>query len=244
MSDKPKEELSFLGHLEELRWRIVKSAIAVVVFSIPCGIYWKQIFDFILLSPIKNIQPKPHLIYTVPHEAVMLSLKIAVFGGVIFAIPVLFYQIWSFVAPGLYKKEKVVVLPVIFSSTFCFLLGLVFCYLIFPYMMSFMLRFGGDRMDAMLKTSEYIMFILKLSLAFGLIFELPVVSFLLTRLDVISPSFLVKNSRYAIVAIFIVAAILSPPDVVSQIIMAVPLLVLYGISILVSYIVVKRRKKE
>jgi sec-independent protein translocase protein TatC len=245
MSGKKKDDdMSFMGHLEELRWRIVKSALAVVAFSIPCYIYWKQIFDLILIHPLKNINPAPRLIYTAPHEAVMLSFKIAIFGGVLGAIPVIFYQLWCFVAPGLYKKERYTVLPVIFSSTFCFLLGITFCYLITPYMMNFMLRYGAGRMDAMLKTDEYIMFILKLSLAFGIIFELPIVSFILSKLGILTPSYMIDKARYAIVIIFIIAAILSPPDVVSQIIMAVPLLVLYAISILVSFIVVKRKKKE
>jgi sec-independent protein translocase protein TatC len=233
--------MSFLDHLEELRWRVIKSVLAVVIFAIPCWIYWRQIFDVLLVFPISSINPKPHLIFTAPHEAVMLSLKIAVFGGIFGAIPVIFYQLWRFVSPGLYKRERSIALPVVIVSTVCFLLGIGFCYLLVPYMMNFMLKWGAGRMEAMLDTGQYIGFILKLSLAFGLIFELPVISFILTRVGVLEPRFLVRQMRYAIVIIFIVAAILSPPDVISQLFFAVPLLVLYGISILVSFIAAKRK---
>lgn len=237
----PKEEMSFLDHLEELRWRIVKSLAAIVALAIPCGIYWKNIFDVIMIFPLRLAEPAPRLIYTSPAEAVILSIKIAIAGGVIFAAPIVFYQIWRFVAPGLYKNEKVIVLPVVIASTLFFLMGVSFSYVSVPFVISFLTRFGAGKMDAFYRAQEYLGFLIKLALAFGVVFELPVVSYVLTKIGILTPKFLIEKIRYAIVIIFIVAAILTPPDVISQLFLAVPLLVLYGISILVSFVVMEKK---
>jgi sec-independent protein translocase protein TatC len=244
---KPKklsDAMSFLDHLEELRWRVIKALIAVVVFAIPCGIYWQQIIDFIMIYPLNGITPRPQLVYTNPTETVVLSMKIAIFGGLIAASPVLFYQLWRFVAPGLYINEKRIVLPSVIVSTFCFLSGISFCYMTLPLVLKFLNGFGAGTLQAMYKIDEYFSFLLKLSLAFGVVFELPVISFLLARAGIITGAFLVKNIRYAIVIIFIVAAVLTPPDVLSQTLLAIPLLVLYGISIIVAYVAQKKKKTE
>jgi len=237
-----EKELPFLEHLEELRWRLIKSILAIVVCAIPCGIWWDRIFDLVMVYPLRLSHPRPRLIITSPAEAVMLSLKIAIAGGIVAATPVVFYQIWRFVAPGLYRHEKVVVLPAAFFSTVFFLGGVAFCYTLMPYVLQFLSGFAAGRMDSMYRMNEYLSFILTLCLAFGVVFELPVVAYVLTRLGVITPQFLVQKSRYAIVAIFIVAAVLTPPDVLSQVLMALPLLVLYGLSILVSYAVARRQR--
>ncbi len=236
-----KSEMPFLEHLEELRWRIIKAAIAIVVFAIPAGIYWKQIFDFIMLYPLRLADPKPKLIYTNPSESFVISIKIAIAGGLIMAAPVVFFQLWKFVSPALYGNEKKVILPTVFASTFFFISGIVFSYLTFPYVMRFFTMFAGDRIDPMFKIGDYFGFLLKLSLAFGVVFELPVISFVLARLGLINASFLLKNIRYAVVVIFVIAAILTPPDVLSQVVMAVPLLVLYGLSILVVAFTSRRK---
>jgi sec-independent protein translocase protein TatC len=235
-------ELSFLDHLEELRWRLIKGAASVIVFAIPCGIYWERIFDIVMMYPLRFTDPKPKLIVTSPIEAVMLSIKIALVGGIVAAAPIVFYQVWRFVAPGLYGHEKAIVLPAALFSTIFFLGGIAFCYAILPHVLQFLASFGGGRMDSMYRLNEYLSFLIKLCLAFGLVFELPVVSFVLTKLGIITPAFLVKNTRYAIVAIFVVAAVLTPPDVLSQILLAIPLLFLYGLSILVSYAVARGKK--
>jgi sec-independent protein translocase protein TatC len=235
-------ELTFLEHLEELRWRLIKGLVSIVIFAIPCGIYWDRIFDLVMIYPLRFTNPRPKLIVTSPVEAVMLSLKIAIAGGIICAAPVIFYQVWRFIAPGLYKQEKAVVLPTVFFSTMFFLGGVGFCYLILPYLVQFLVSFGSGRMDAMYRMNEYLSFLIKLCLAFGVVFELPVISFVLTKVGVLKPQFLVQKSRYAIVIIFIVAAVLTPPDVLSQILLAIPLLLLYGLSILVSYAVVRGKE--
>jgi sec-independent protein translocase protein TatC len=226
--------MSFLDHLEELRWRIVKMALALVAAAIPCGIFWKRIFDVVMIYPLRFANPKPHLIFTSPIEAVMLSFKIALGAGAMIAAPVIFYQIWKFVAPGLFPNEKKIVLPTVIASTIAFICGICFCYLVLPYLFRILTAYAGNRLDPYFKIDDYFGFILKLSLAFGLVFELPVISFVCTRLGIISPRFLIRHSRIAIVVIFIIAAILTPPDVFSQLTMAAPLLILYGLSIVVS----------
>ncbi len=234
--------MSFLDHLEELRWRVIKSAIAIAVGAIPSAIFWKKILDVVLIYPLRHTSPRPQLIYTNPSESVIISFKIALAGGLIAASPVVFYQIWRFISPGLYRNEKRVIIPVAIASTVFFLAGIAFSYYTFPILLRFLTTFAGNRLDPMFKVDEYFTFLLKLSLSFGAVFELPVVSFVLARMGLLTHKFLIDKIRYAIVAIFIVAAILTPPDVVSQLMLAAPLLVLYGISIIVA--AVASRKKE
>jgi sec-independent protein translocase protein TatC len=240
----PLGEMQFFDHLEELRWRVIKSAIAIVVCCIPCGIYWKEIFDIVMIYPLRFTNPHPKLIFTTPSESVMLSFQITIAGGLIAAAPVVFYQLWKFVSPGLYKKEKRMILPAVIASSFFFITGILFCYFTFPLVMNFLISFAGNRIDPMFKVNDYFGFLLKLSLSFGLVFELPVISFVLARLGILTAGFLVKHIRYAIVIIFIVAAVLTPPDVFSQVLLATPLLLLYGLSILVAAVASKKNKKE
>jgi sec-independent protein translocase protein TatC len=226
-------EMSFLDHLEELRWRLVKIAIAVILTSIPCGIFWKRLFDIVMVYPLNMANPKPHLIFTTPVEAVIVSFKIAVGGGVILSAPVIFYQIWRFVAPGLYAKEKKIVLPTVFLASISFVAGILFCYFTLPLVLKFLTNYAAYRLDPFFKINDYFGFLFKLSLAFGAVFELPVVSFILARLGIINVSFLLKHWRIAIVSIAVIAAILSPPDAFSMMVLAIPLLLLYTVSILV-----------
>jgi sec-independent protein translocase protein TatC len=234
------KEMSLVAHLEELRRTLIRCICAVVICAIPCGIYWKRIFGWIAIWPLRLSDPAPRIIYTAPAETVMLSVKIALTGGVILASPVIFQQIWSFVSPGLYKKEKAVVFPIAVASTFCFLSGIVFCYFMLPMLLQFLTGFAGENIDPLFRIDEYLDFLIKMSLAFGLAFELPVVAFALSRMGVIDHRFLVRYVRHSIVAIFIVAAILTPPDVLSQILLALPLLGLYAISILIAYLARRR----
>jgi sec-independent protein translocase protein TatC len=229
-----KDEMSFLDHLEELRWRLIKAAIAVAICAIPCGIFWQKIFDVVMIYPLRFTSPKPKLIYTNPSESVILSLKIAVAGGLIAASPVVFYQLWRFISPGLYRNEKKVILPAVFASTFFFIGGIAFSYYTFPIVLKFLTSYAGNQLDAMFKVGEYFGFLLKISMSFGVVFNLPVISFVLARMGILTPGFLVKNFRYALVAVFILAAILTPPDIISQLMLAGPLLVLYAVSIVVA----------
>ena len=234
-------EMSFLDHLEELRWRVIKAAAAIAVFAVPCGIYWQKILDIVMIYPLRHTSPTPKLIYTNPTESVILSLKIAVAGGLIAASPVVFFQLWRFISPGLYRNEKNVILPAAFASTVFFLGGIAFSYYTFPILLKFLTAFGGSRLDPMFKVDEYFGFLLKISISFGIVFELPVVSFVLARMGLLTAGFLLKNFRYALVIIFILAAILTPPDVISQLMLAGPLLLLYGISIIVAAVASRRK---
>lgn len=241
---KPKkdgESLTFLDHLEELRSRLMKCIAAVLVVSIPCFIYWKKIFDVVLGYPLRYVNPKPHIIFTAPTEAVMLSLEIAIAAGVVVASPILFYQLWRFVSPGLYKHEKHVVFPIVFSSTISFFAGIGFSTLIIPLLMRVLSSYGTGVLEPYFKAKEYIGFVVKMSLVCGIIFELPVISYILTKMGILTPKFLVGKIRHAIVLCFVVAAVVTPPDILSQIVMAVPLLLLYGISILVSYLTMEKK---
>jgi sec-independent protein translocase protein TatC len=158
----------------------------------------------------------------------------------ILASPVVFQQIWSFVSPGLYKKEKSIIFPVALASTFCFLAGIAFCYFMLPLLLKFLTGFAAGQINPLFKIDEYFGFLINLCLAFGLAFELPVIAFALSRMGVIDHRFLIRYVRHSIVGIFIVAAILTPPDALSQIFLAMPLLILYAISILIAYLSRKR----
>jgi sec-independent protein translocase protein TatC len=232
----PHGEMSFLDHLEELRWRLIKSILAVTAGAIPCGIYWKKIFDLVMVYPLHLARPRPRIIFTTPGETIVLSIKIAIAGGIIAAIPVIMYQFWRFVSPGLYKNERAIILPSVISSSLCFIIGVGFSYVMLPYMLRFLTGYAGGAIEPFFKANDYMTFIIQIVLAFGAVFELPVISFVLTKAGILSPKFLIDKARYGIVAIFVVAAVLTPPDVLSQVILAAPLLVLYAISILVSHL--------
>jgi len=242
--DAAKEGMNLLEHLEELRSRLIKCIVAIMVCAVPCAIYWNKIFSFLLVYPLRYANPKPHIIYTSPPEAIILSMKIALVGGVVCAIPFIFYQVWGFVSPGLYGSEKKTILPIAIWSSFSFFVGITFSFLVIPYMIKVLSAFGAGVLEPYFKASEYISFMIKLSLAFGLIFELPVICFVLTRMGLLTPRFLISKARHAVVVIFIVAALITPPDVLSQLFMAIPLLAIYGISILVSFFAQERSNEH
>jgi len=235
-------EMPFLEHLEELRWRVIKSVVAVVLCAVPCGIFWKRIFDIIMIYPLRFADPKPKLIYTSPAESIILSIKIALASGILLSVPLIFYQLWKFVSPGLYGKEKKVVFPVVIVSTLFFMAGVTFSYFTFPFLMKFLTSFAADRLDPFFKAGDYFGFLLKISLSFGVVFELPVISYVLARLGLITAGFLMKNFRYALLGIFVLAAVLTPPDILSQLMLALPLIFLYGVSVVVAYFASKEKK--
>jgi sec-independent protein translocase protein TatC len=182
------------------------------------------------------------LIFLKPTEGFLVYIKISVFVGIILSLPVIFYQLWKFIAPGLYKKERRYVPMIVFFSTFFFLTGAFFCYfLIIPFGLNFLLGFTTDQLEPTIQISEYLKFVTLLIMVFGIIFELPLLSYFLTKMELITPEFLRAKRRYGIVAIFIVAAILTPPDVITQLFLAGPLIILYEVSIWVSKLVVMRK---
>jgi len=228
-----EEKLPFTSHLDELRKRLIRCFIAVGIgFAASYG-FKEQLFQILVRPLIKVMNAGDKMIFTGLPEAFFTYLKVAFLSGLILAAPVIIYQFWMFVAPGLYEKEKKLMIPIIFLSTFFFIGGSLFGYfIVFPWGFKFFLGFSSDMIQAMPSMKEYLSFSAKLLLAFGLVFELPLVITFLARLGIVSVEFLKKNRKYALLLFFAGAAILTPPDVVTQIMMALPLMVLYEISII------------
>lgn len=237
-----ESKLPFTAHLEELRKRLIICFIAVGIgFVISYG--FKEYLFQVLVNPlVKVMQPGDSLIFTGLPEAFFTYLKVAFLAGLMLAAPVIIYEFWIFVAPGLYDKEKSLMLPIVFLSTFFFIGGALFGYfLVFPWGFKFFLGFASDTIRPMPSMKEYLGFSAKLLLAFGLVFELPLVITFLARLGIVSVEFLKKNRKYALLLFFVAAAILTPPDVVTQIMMALPLMLLYEIAIIGARIFGKKK---
>ncbi len=240
------EKIPFTAHLEELRRRLIVCFIAVGIgFVISYG-FKEKLFQLLIKPLLSAMKAGDKLIFTGLSEAFFTYLKVAFISGIILAAPVILYQFWMFVAPGLYKKEKRVIIPIVLLSSFFFIGGALFGYfLVFPVGFKFFLGFATETIRPLPSIREYLSFAAKLLLAFGLVFELPVVITFLARLGLVSVDFLKQNRKYAIVLIFIGAAILTPgPDVISQIMMAVPLMILYEISILGAKVFGKKKPKK
>jgi sec-independent protein translocase protein TatC len=237
-------ELPLTGHLEELRNRLVKALIAATIGFAICYPQAERIFEFLtapLLKAAAGSEKGVQLIGTGVAEAFFTRLKVSFIAALFFALPVILYQAWSFVVPGLRGREARYGRGFVFAGSIFFLVGATFCYAIvfdygFPFFLSEYARIG---IEPIIRISEYLSFTSRMLLAFGLTFEMPVATFFLARVGLVTHHTLINSARYAIVVVFIVAAILTPPDVVSQILMAGPLMLLYGISIGVAYVFAK-----
>jgi sec-independent protein translocase protein TatC len=228
------EKLPFTGHLEELRRRLIVCFIAVGVGFVAAYFFKERLFE-VLTQPLLSAMEadRREIIYTNPAEAFFVYLKVSLLSGAIATSPLILYQFWMFVAPGLYEKERRLMLPVVFLSSFFFVGGALFGYfVVFPYGFKFLLGFGTDWIRPLPKMSEYFSFASKLLLAFGFVFELPLIVTFLAKLGLVSVVFLKKNRKYALLLFFVGAALLTPPDVVTQVMMALPLMLLYEISII------------
>jgi sec-independent protein translocase protein TatC len=227
-------EMGLMDHLRELRKRIVLSSIAITCAAVVGYLYAQYIFD-ILNKPYFDAFKDDKLIGTGPAEAFILKMKVAFFGGFILASPYVFYQLWLFIAPGLYSHEKRQAVPFIAASTLLFALGIWFGYdIIFPFAFQFFhSEYVSVGLTPTVRMSEHLSTMITGLLAFGVVFEMPVLAYFLARLGFLTDRFLIDHVRHAIVGIFILAAVLSPPDVITQCLLAAPLLVLYGLSILV-----------
>jgi len=223
-----EKKLTLTEHLEELRGSIVKSVISILICSCLIYSYINALLPFL-------IKPVGKLVFIAPQEAFIANIKIAFFGGLFLASPFVIYQIWKFVSAGLEKNEKKYVLMFGPVSFIFFVLGAGFGYfIIIPIGINFLLGFATDFVTPMITISKYISFVGALTFAFGAIFQLPLVSLFLTKIGVVTPAFLSSKRRHAIVFIFIAAALLTPPDAITQCLMAVPLIVLYEIGIILS----------
>lgn len=228
------KKLTLVEHLEELRTRTIKSLIFIFIAS--CGLY--AFVDAVLPSLVR---PVGRLVFIAPQEAFISRIKIAFFGGLFLSAPFILFQIWRFVSSGLKPDEGKYVLIFAPLSVFFFLIGASFGYfIIVPVGIKFLLGFASDLMEPMITVSKYISFVGILSLSFGTLFELPLVSLFLTKIGLVTPGFLSSKRKQAVVLVFIVAAVLTPPDIITQCLMALPLLVIYEISIVFSRIVYRR----
>ena len=243
MEKDTPDKIPFTAHLEELRKRLITCFIAVAAgFAISYG--FKEMLFQVLTRPLIAVMKQGEtLIYTGLPEAFFTFLKVAFLSGLILASPVIIYQFWMFVAPGLYDREKRLLIPIVALSSIFFVGGALFGYfIVFPLGFQFFLSFATETIRPMPSMKEYLGFAAKLLLAFGLVFELPLVLTFLARLGIVSVDFLKKNRKYAILLFFVVSAVLTPPDVVTQVMMAMPLMVLYEVSIVGARIF--GRKKE
>ncbi len=240
-----EKEMPFLDHLEELRWRLIYSIIAIVAGAIVIFFFSKEVLDFLVI-PYKQIKNLPKLIYLEPAGGFMIYMEVAFFGGLIASLPVVFYQIWKFIAPGLYRRERKYILSIIIISTISFVIGMVFAYwIMIPISLKFLLGFQTDALTPNLTVSKYLSYVLAMIFVTGLVFEFPLVSFFLAKLGLISAKFLREKRRYSVVIILTIAAILTPPDVASQMLLAVPMLILYEVSIWVVQMTTRaKRRKE
>ena len=236
-----EKKLPLTAHLQELRKRLILSFIGVGAGFAICYAFAEPIFD-LLAIPLLKVMPKgSSLIFTSVAEAFFTYMKVAFIAGLILASPFVLYQVWAFVAPGLYRHEKKYVVPFILAGSFFFAIGISFGYYIaIPVGFKFLLGYATDFIKPMPSMKEYLSFSIKFLLAFGIVFEFPVVLVLLARIGVVNAKMLAKQRKYAILLIFIFAAILTPPDIISQVILALPLIGLYELSILLSKIFGKK----
>ncbi len=225
-------KLPLISHLEELKTRLVRSLIALGTGFFVSYLFKEHLFQIITRPLVKVLPPGTHMIFISPPEAFITYIKIAFYFGLFISSPYIILQVWKFVSPGLYDNEKKYIVPFFIFSSLLFLIGTCFCYFfVLPLAFEFFLTFTSEFLKPMFAVKDYLSLSLKLIFLFGLSFELPVFIFFLAKVGIVDAAFLSRHRRYAILIIFIVAAILTPPDVVSQIMMAFPLMGLYEISI-------------
>lgn len=240
-----EEKAPFTSHLDELRKRIIICIVAVGVGFFCSYFFAEQIFD-VLIKPLTEELPSDSmLIFTGLPEAFFVYLKLSLFGGIILASPVILWEIWCFVAPGLYDQEKKYVYPFVIFSTLFFAAGVCFGYfVVFPIAFKFFMGYSSELIKPLPSIKEYLNFSCKLLFAFGVVFELPLFVLFLAKIGLVDETILRSKRKFAILGIFTLAAILTPPDVVSQVLMALPLILLYEISILVAKFFGKKEEEE
>lgn len=243
-TDQKYAEMTFWEHLEELRWTILKSLIGILIGGIISWLFIDFIIDKILLRPaitnnltIQNLKPFGQL---------FLYFQVAFVCGIIISIPNILYQIWSFLKPALRENERKYIGAIVIFSSLCFLAGIVFSYfVVLPFSLHFAAGFGSQNIINNIAVDEYFSIILSIMLTFGLVFELPMVSFFLTKIGILKPSFMRKYRRHSILIIFILAAFLTPTtDPVNQFLLAGPLIILYEFSIIISKFAMRKSERD
>lgn len=233
--------MTVTGHLSELRSRVFKSALAFIALSVVCFVFIQRFVDAVLA-----LSPSFSFVYLSPSELLTSYMKLSLILGLVFASPIILWEIWAFVRPGLTKNEAGSVRAAVIAGFGFFLLGMAFCwFLILPLTLEFLYSFNGSvDIAANISFSYYMNFILGMLVAFGAVFEMPVLSYLLSRLGILKAKSLVKARKYAVLIVFLVAAVITPPDVLSQIMTAIPMLALYELSIAVSRAAEKKAPAE
>ena len=232
-------------HIADLRKRLTISTITVVIMFFACFTFYEPILEW-MMAPVKHALPAGTSMIAVEiQETFFTAMKVAFFAGFIISLPVIFWQLWLFLAPGLYDHEKKLVVPFVFFATLMFLLGAAFAYyIVVPIGFDFLIAFGNSVVSVLPSIGKYVGFFTKLMIGFGIAFELPVITFFLAKIGIVNDQMLKDFFRYAVVLIFIISAILTPPDVISQVLMAAPLLILYGVSIYIAKVFNPAQKEE
>lgn len=243
MTSQPDQELPLVAHLIELRNRLLR--IIVVVVLLFCGLfYFANDIYYLISAPLQKLLPETSsMIATDVISPFLTPLKLTFFSAVILAIPYILYQVWAFVAPGLYKHEKRLIFPLMTSSVLLFYAGMAFAYfVVFPLLFSFITGIGLTGVNTMTDITKYLDFVLQMFFAFGLAFEIPIATVLLIHAGVISPDGLTKKRPYIVVGCFVVGMLLTPPDVFSQILLAIPMWMLFEVGVFFGRIVDKNKK--
>ena len=235
-SGKDAKEMTFLDHLEELRWSILKAVVAILIATAVCGYYAEYIVQEILLQPLTAVGLKSQVLS--PYGIILLYMQTVLICGFIVSMPATLYFLWKFVAPGLLRKERMYISKIVFYTSLCFFAGVGFAYFILlPTALHFFASFGTTNIELNIAIDRYVSFVLVMLLGSGLVFELPMVAYFLSKMGLLTPAFMRHYRKHAIIGILIIAAIITPtPDVVTQILLAAPLMVLYELSIFISYL--------
>lgn len=243
--ESDEKEMSFLEHLEELRWRLVKALFGVLAGVIISGLFADRLVNDVILLPSKTVNPPLQLINTVPFGQITFYMMTVIVAGLIISAPWILYQLWKFVEPGLKESEKKYISSIVAATSFCFFAGVAFSYFVMlPYMLQFFATFGSPDIKNMIAVTEYMSFVIQLVLISGLIFELPMIAYFLARFGIMTPAFMRHYRRHSLVAILIIAAIVTPTtDPVTMAVFALPMMLLYEISIWIAAIAARKRAR-
>ena len=245
VKEDEEKEMSFLDHLEELRWRLIKALGGLIIGVIVCAIFSDWIVNELLIRPMKQTNPPLNVINVVPYGQITFYMMVVLVGGLILSTPWILYHLWKFVQPGLLPKERKYISGIVSFTSLCFLSGVAFAYFIMlPFMLQFFSTFGTSQIQNMIAVTDYISFVLTIILLSGLVFELPMVSYFLARFGILTPAFMRHYRRHAVVAILIIAAVVTPTtDPLTMSVFALPMMVLYEISILVAASAQRKREQ-
>ncbi|MEI7906812.1 MAG: twin-arginine translocase subunit TatC [Bacteroidota bacterium] len=246
-NDQPnteEREMGFLDHLEELRVRILVAVMSVLIISIIAAFFADFLVKDVLLGPLLAVGLKAQVL--TPYGIMLTYMQVVIVVGIIGAMPVILYELWKFVSPGLMPNERKYAFWIVFFTSLCFLSGISFAYFILvPTALKFFSTFGTDVFQLNIAINEYISFMLSLILGSGLVFELPMIAYFLTKIGILNPKFMRKYRRHAIVVILIISAIVTPtPDMLTQSLLAAPMIILYELSIFISMFAQKKSAKE